>query len=110
MLEALCVRLCVTVVCTLPIGKNVVAIFTELVGCSGFAVLAVILVGGWGCIEAYRVAPVCMVYSTSYSSSATLETSAGSLTVVSTADGPVVSFTLLITEIKSALKELDMPL
>lgn len=50
---------CVMVVCTLGIGKKVVAIGTEEVGHSGDAFCAVIEVGGRGCIGAYFVGPVC---------------------------------------------------
>lgn len=47
------------VVCTLGIGKKVVAIGTEEVGHSGDVFCAVIEVGGRGCIGAYLVRPVC---------------------------------------------------
>lgn len=53
--------------------------------------------------------PVCMVYSTLYSLSAGLEASAASLTVVSTAAGPLVSVTELMAVVKAAEKEDVMP-
>lgn len=52
------------VVWMLGIGRKVVAIDTLLVGYNGFVFFAVTLVGGTGCIGAYRVGPVCIVYST----------------------------------------------
>jgi hypothetical protein len=47
------------VVWMLGIGKKVVAITTEEVGHSGDVFIAVIEVGGIGCIGAYLVSPVC---------------------------------------------------
>lgn len=91
------------------IGSGLFAIFTELVGYCGLGFFAVILVRGTGCIGAYLVAPVCIVYSTSNASSATLEASAASFTVVSTADGPDVPVTSFIAAVKALEKEAVMP-
>lgn len=53
---------CVIVVCTDGTGKNVLATGTEEVGHIGAVFVAVIVLGGRGCIGAYFVSPVCMLY------------------------------------------------
>lgn len=47
----------------LGIGRKAVAITTLLVGYKGFVFFAVTVFGGTGCIGAYRVGPVCIVYA-----------------------------------------------
>jgi hypothetical protein len=58
-LEILKVFGCVSVVTMLGIGKNVLANTTLLVGHNGAVFVAVIEVGGTGCMGAYFVRPVC---------------------------------------------------
>lgn len=58
------VWLSVTVYVILAGERYVVAILNALVGFKGVALLAVILVGGTGCIGAYLMSPVCRLYAT----------------------------------------------
>jgi hypothetical protein len=71
---------------------NVRAMVNADVGYNGVAFCFVILVGGMGCMGAYRVSPVCIVYSTPYSPSAGL-TGPPSV-VLSTRAGPSVPETV----------------
>jgi hypothetical protein len=88
------VWLCVIVVWMSGIGKKVVAILTLLVGYNGLVFVAVTFVGGTGCMGAYLVGPVCIVYSTSKSpasgAAATALAGLTAATVLSTALGPLV--------------------
>ena len=87
------VWLCVIVVLIEGIGSLVVAMFTLLVGYNGFVFVAVIFFGGTGCMGAYLVGPVCIVYAMSKSPDTGLAASAGlspAATVLSTFFGPSV--------------------
>ena len=95
MLDTECVLLCVIVTRIVGIGSFVFAIGTELVGYMGEAVFLVIFVPGMGCMGAYRVAPVCIVYSTSNILSAGCALAASPLLVSSFESGPFVPETFL---------------
>jgi hypothetical protein len=67
-LEAEKVCGCVTVFWTVGSGRNVFAMLYALVGNNGLNTLAVILVGGIGCMGAYFVSPVCRLNGVSKTS------------------------------------------
>lgn len=86
--------------------RYVVAIWTLLVGYKGFVLVAVTVFGGIGCMGAYLVGPVCIVYVTSYSSAALPALATASL-VVSSVAGPVVPSMSLVSTL--APQTPDMP-
>ena len=84
----------VRVVTSLGTGRNVVANCTAEVGQSGEVLVAVIAVGGTGCIGAYFVRPVCKLYGVAHAPSPTDPVAAFETTLL-TVGGPEVPETAL---------------
>ena len=92
-------------------GKNVAANETLLVGNRGEVFVAVIAVGGTGCIGAYFVKPVCRLYGVPYTPASTVPVAppAAALTTALTAGGPVVPVTVPSAVITAAGKTPVIP-
>jgi hypothetical protein len=94
----------------LGIGRKAFATLTLLVGCCGTTSFFVIFVGGMGCIGAYRVGPVCIVYATSNTLSAGTElTPTAASPVLSTAAGPSFPVTVFIPSVTTVLNAPVIP-
>lgn len=102
---------CVSVVTILGIGKNVLANTTLEVGHSGLVFVAVIAVGGTGCIGAYLVKPLCSLYGVPHAPSAAVPDAppAAACTTLFTVAGPVVPDTVARAVVTAAEKVPVMP-
>jgi len=94
----------------LGIGKNVVAKTTEEVGQRGEVLVAVIAVGGSGCIGAYLVRPSCKLYGVPHAPSATVpEAAAAAFAMLLMVAGPVVPDTVVRAVVTAAENTPVMP-
>ena len=110
-LEILKVFACVNVVTILGIGKNVLASTTLLVGHSGLVFVAVIEVGGTGCIGAYFVKPFCRLYGVPHAPSSNVPDDAAAAALVTSlmVAGPVVPETVAKAVVTAAEKTPVIP-
>lgn len=90
-------------------GKNVLANTTLEVGHKGEVFVAVIEVGGTGCMGAYFVKPVCKLYGVPYTPPAAGAAPAAGLATVLTVAGPVVPETVARAVVTAAEKIPLMP-
>jgi hypothetical protein len=101
------------VVTMLGIGRNVVANETLLVGQRGEVLVAVIAVGGTGCIGAYLVKPVCSLYGVPYTPASAVPVpaagAAGASATAFTAAGPEVPVTPALAVVTAAEKTPVIP-